>query len=130
MYLPVLLIIQTLFLVGITFFISALAVFFRDTVHLIGILIQFWFFLTPVFYSLDIIGEPLARIVRWLNPMASIIDFYREVLYGNTVTAGQIPTPGLPALDSVLRVCITTIMVVAIGYWFFQRQSGRFGEEL
>lgn len=129
-YLPVVMIIQTLFLVGLVFFMSALAVFFRDTVHLIGILIQFWFFLTPVFYSLDIIGEPLARIIRWLNPMASLIDFYREILYGNTVMAGQIPTPGIPALDSVLRVVVTTLLMLAAGYWFFQRHSGQFGEEL
>jgi lipopolysaccharide transport system permease protein len=129
-YLPVVLIVQTLFLVGVVFFLSALAVFFRDTVHLIGILIQFWFFLTPIFYSLDIIGEPLARVIRWINPMASLVDFYRDILYGNTVPIGQIPTPGLPALDSVLRVVVTTVVLLALGYWFFQRNSGRFGEEL
>lgn len=129
-YLPVVLILQTLFLVGVVFFLSALAVFFRDTVHLIGILIQFWFFLTPIFYSLDIIGEPLARVIRWINPMASLVDFYRDILYGNTVPIGQIPTPGLPALDSVLRVVVTTVILLALGYWFFQRNSGRFGEEL
>jgi lipopolysaccharide transport system permease protein len=43
---------------------------------------------------------------------------------------GQIPTPGLPALDSVLRVTVTSLLVLAFGYWFFQRHSGQFGEEL
>jgi lipopolysaccharide transport system permease protein len=124
------LIIQTLFLIGVTFFLSALAVFLRDTVHLVGIIVQFWFFLTPVFYSLDIIGERLARVVRWLNPMASLVDFYRDILYGQRVAIGLIPTPGLPALDSVLRVFVTALVVLALGYWFFQRQSGRFGEEI
>jgi lipopolysaccharide transport system permease protein len=129
-YLPILVLIQTLFLVGVCFFISSLAVFFRDTVHLIGIVLQFWFFLTPVFYSLDIIGQSLARTVRWLNPMASLVDFYRDILYGNAVGVGMIPTPGLPALDSLLRVLVTTLIVLALGYWFFQRYSGQFGEEL
>jgi lipopolysaccharide transport system permease protein len=41
-----------------------------------------------------------------------------------------VPTPGLPALDSVLRVVVTTFLVLAFGYWFFQRHSGQFGEEL
>jgi lipopolysaccharide transport system permease protein len=134
-YLPVLLVIQTIFLAGVVFFVSALAVFFRDTVHLIGIVLQFWFFLTPVFYSLDIIGERVARVIRWLNPMASLVDFYRDILYGGVARGGvllpgQIPTPGLPALDSVLRVTVTSLLVLAFGYWFFQRHSGQFGEEL
>jgi lipopolysaccharide transport system permease protein len=41
-----------------------------------------------------------------------------------------VPTPGLPALDSVLRVMITAVLMLAFGYWFFQRHSGQFGEEL
>jgi lipopolysaccharide transport system permease protein len=134
-YLPVLVIIQTLFLAGVALFTSALAVHFRDFVHLLGILVQFWFFLTPVVYSLDTLqtmigGVPLARIIRWTNPMASLIDFYREILYGTVVRVGQVPTPGLPALTSVLRVLLTALIVLAGGYWFFQRRSGQFGEEI
>ena len=134
-YLPVLIAIQALFLAGTALFTSALAVHFRDFVHLIGILLQFWFFLTPVVYSLGVLnvtigGVALAQVVRWLNPMASLIEFYREILYGNTVPSGQVPTPGLPALPSVLRVLITALLVLTVGYWFFQRRSGQFGEEV
>jgi lipopolysaccharide transport system permease protein len=134
-YLPVLLIIETIFLAGVALFTSALAVFFRDFVHLIGILLQFWFFLTPVVYSLDNLGirvggVALATAIRWLNPMASLTDFYRDILYGNVVGPGQVPTPGLPALTSVLRVLVTALVTLTIGYWFFQRRSGRFGEEI
>jgi lipopolysaccharide transport system permease protein len=129
-YLPVLLVIQTLFLAGVALFLSALAVRYRDTVHLIGILLQFWFFLTPVVYSLERVAGPLAQAVRWLNPMASLVEFYREVLYGNVVAANQIPTPNLPALDSVLRVLLTAFATLALGYWYFQRRSGEFGERL
>ncbi len=129
-YLPVLLLIQTMFLLGVVFLLSGVAVFFRDTVHLIGIVLQFWFFLTPVFYSLDIVGDEMARVIRWVNPMASLVDFYRDILYGSAQAGAAIPTPGLPALDSVLRVLLTSLLVLAFGYWVFQRNSGRFGEEL
>ena len=131
-YLPVLLIIQTMFLAGVALFLSALAVSFRDTVHLVGILIQFWFFLTPVVYSLQTINvsDRVAQVVRWINPMASLIDFYRDILYGNVVGADQVPTPGLPALAGVLRVLLTSLIVLALGYWFFQRRSRQFGEEI
>lgn len=131
LYLPVVLLLQTLFLLGMILFLSSFAVFFRDVVHLVGIFVLFWFFLTPVFYSLDTLATPLvARVLRWVNPMASIVDFYREILYGSAVPVGMIPTPGLPALDSVLRVSVTVAIVLVFGYWFFQRHSGLFGEEL
>ena len=129
-YLPVLLMIQLIFLTGVTFFLSTLAVFFRDVVHLIGILVQFWFFLTPVVYSLDIVSPEIGRIIRWVNPMASLIEFYREILYGGQATIGTIPTPAFPAVESVLRVFVTALIVLALGYWFFQRRSGDFGEEI
>jgi lipopolysaccharide transport system permease protein len=131
-YLPVLLVIQTLFLSGVALFLGALAVSFRDTVHLIGILIQFWFFLTPVIYALDLLNlnPSVVQAIRWLNPMAPLVEFYREILYGTAVPVGQVPTPGLPALDSVLRVLVTALLVLAAGYWFFQRRSRSFGEDI
>ncbi len=130
-YLPVLIVIQTALLAGMALLLSATAVFFRDVVHLVGILVNIWFFLTPVIYPLSTLGDGLAvRLVRWLNPMASLIEFYREVLYGSPVPVGQIPTPGLPALTSVLRVSVTALLVLTVGYWVFQRVSRRFGEEI
>lgn len=134
-YLPVLLIIQSILLAGLALLMSALAVRFRDFVHLIGILMQFWFFLTPVVYAIDsfnttVLGVPLAQALRWLNPMASLIEFYREILYGQAVSAPNVPTPGLPALTSVLRVLVTAVSILAAGYWFFQRRSGSFGEDI
>jgi lipopolysaccharide transport system permease protein len=129
-YLPVLIALQTIFVAGVVFLLAALAVFFRDAVHLIGIMVQFWFFLTPVVYSLDAIGGTTAQVVRWLNPMASLIDFYREVLYGNVVSSGQVPSPAVPGLDSLARVFVTALAVLVAGYWFFQRRSAEFGERL
>jgi lipopolysaccharide transport system permease protein len=130
-YVPVLLIIQTVLLAGLALFLSAVAVFFRDIVHLVGIGVNIWFFLTPVIYPLSTLGDGLAvRIIRWLNPMASLVEFYREIFYGSPVPIGQIPTPGLPALSSVLRVGVTALVIAVLGAWFFQRSSRRFGEEL
>jgi lipopolysaccharide transport system permease protein len=130
-YLPVVLIIQVIMLAGMALFLGAVAVFFRDVVHLVGILVSIWFFLTPVIYPLGVFGDGMtARLVRWLNPRASLIEFYREILNGNPVPVGQIPTPGLPALDSVLRVSITAGLFLVIGMWVFQRAARNFGEAL
>jgi lipopolysaccharide transport system permease protein len=130
-FLPAIMLIQLVFLIGVCFFLSALAVFVRDTLHLVGILTQIWFFLTPVFYPLESVpNERLAQLIRWLNPMASLVEYYRGILYGTAVPYPGIPTPGLPALDSVLRSSVTALLTLALGYWFFRRMSGRFGEEI
>lgn len=126
-FLPVIVLIQTIFLIGVALLLSTLAIFFRDTTHIVDIFIQLWIFLTPVFFALEQIATPTqAMIVRWLNPMASIIDFYRDILYGQATN----PTPGLPALDGVFRTLLTALLVLALGAYAFHRTSGRFGEEI
>jgi lipopolysaccharide transport system permease protein len=130
-YLPVLIIIQTAMLAGIAMLLGSAAVFFRDVVHLVGIVVNIWFFLTPVIYPLSNFGDGVAvRLLRWVNPMASLIEFYREALYGAAVAVGQIPTPSVPALSSLLRVGVTAVALLVAGYWVFQRTNGRFGEEI
>lgn len=131
-YLPVLLLLEAMLMTGIVFFTSALAVSFRDFVHLIGILVQFWFFLTPVVYSMSNLQLSPAQeqAMRWLNPMASLIEFYHETLYGGVVYVNEIPVTAWPALDSVFRVFLTAVVVLSVGYWFFQRRSRTFGESI
>lgn len=135
-FLPVIIIIQVVFLIGMALLLSTTAVFFRDTTHIIDIFIQLWIFLTPVFFAFEQIATPMqARVLRWLNPMASIIDFYRDILYGQAavVQVGEripIPTPGLPALDGVFRTLLTALVILALGAYVFHRTSGRFGEEI
>ena len=62
--------------------------------------------------------------------MASLVDFYRDILYGGLVTVPNLPTPGLPSLDGVARTALTSLVVLVIGAYVFHRFSGRFGEEL
>ncbi len=126
--LPVIVVIESVFLLGMILLLSALAVFFRDVTHIMGVIIQLWFFVTPVFYSLESFGRPVfVKLMRWINPMASIIDFYRDILYGGLTSQ---PTPGLPALDGVARTALTVGATLAIGAYVFHRLSDRFGEEL
>lgn len=128
-FLPVIVVLQIIFLIGVALFLSTMAVFFRDTTHIVDIFIQLWIFLTPVFFSLEQIVSPTyARVVRWLNPMASIIDFYRDILYGQPVNI--VPDPGLPALAGVFRTLLTVLIVLAFGSYVFHRYSNRFGEEI
>lgn len=93
-----------------------------------------WFFLTPVFYSLEIFGPTAtimgitfdpAQVMRWVNPMASIIDGYRTVLWGTYASDG--PVSMNPAY--LLRTGVTAVIVLAVGYYVFYRLEHQFGEK-
>lgn len=117
---PAIVLIQTIFLLGLALFLSSLNVFFRDTQVIMDVLLLAWFFLTPVFYRLGDVVPQYARLVRWLNPMASLIDFYRDIFY----------LGGMPGLDALVRTLVTALLVLLVGYLFFLRLSPRFGEEV
>jgi ABC-type polysaccharide/polyol phosphate export permease len=127
--LPVVILIQTCFVLGVTLFVGTLNVFYRDTGMIMEVLLQAWFFLTPIFYpietlprSFEVAGITLDihRLMYILNPMASLIAAYRDLLYWGYRTN----------MDFFLRTAVTSIAVLLFGYWFFQRYSRRFGEEL
>jgi lipopolysaccharide transport system permease protein len=127
--LPVVILIQTCLILGIALFLSALNVFYRDTLMVMDVVMLAWFFLTPVFYPIDILPRSyllfninfnIHRLMYIINPMASLINAYRDLLYVGYRTD----------LDFFLRTAITALAVLAFGYWFFCRYSGRFGEEV
>ncbi|RIK58201.1 MAG: hypothetical protein DCC57_00935 [Chloroflexi bacterium] len=109
--------------------LSTLHVFYRDTLMVMEVVMLAWFFLTPVFYSVQqlpavypVLGVELdvRRIVYILNPMASLINVYRDLLYN-----GYRTDP-----DFLIRTTLTALVVLCFGYWFFVRHSDRFGEEV
>jgi lipopolysaccharide transport system permease protein len=118
--LPVVMIIQFVFLTGLALFFGCLNVFFRDTEPIMDVLILAWFFLTPIFYSLEDFNSPNTRLLYILNPMASIISTYRLIFYY------QSP----PDAAFVLRMAAQALLVFVIGYWFFRRHAADFGEEV
>ncbi len=131
LYFPIIFISQIALVLGIAFILSAVNVYYRDTGVIISVLLFAWFFLTPIFYSQGALtgtlnGIDLSRLVRILNPMASIIESYRNIFYGSTEGG----PPGPPDFAFLSRTFVTTLGVLIIGYLVFIRLSRRFGEEL
>jgi len=127
--LPVIILVQVIFTLGLAFFLSTLNVFYRDTAAIMDVAVLAWFFLTPVFYPITILPHyrtllgfslDIQRLAYILNPMASLIASYRVILYHG------VP----PALDFLFRTFVTAIGFLVIGYLFFLRYSRVFGEEL
>ncbi len=131
LYLPVIFLSQLAFVMGLSFILSAINVYYRDTHVIIGVALTAWFFLTPVFYPVKFLtgnwnGIDLARLMYIVNPMASIIESYRNIFYGS-VEGGP---PGAPDFDFLLRTFLTSLLTLVVGYYLFIRLSRRFGEEL
>jgi len=134
-YLPVIMAVQVVFVIGVALLLATLNVYYRDTAVILEVLLQAWFFLTPIFSPAEIVPEwrmilgielPVRRLTYILNPMASIVASYRSVLYG--FTNGSPPAP--PAWDFFSRTVVTAIVCLLVGYAVFVRHSRRFGEEV
>lgn len=80
LWLPLLYAILALWALGATYLLSAVGVFLRDLGHAVGVLLQLWFFATPIVYSLDMVPP---RLIFWLrlNPMTGVVDAFRQVAY-------------------------------------------------
>jgi lipopolysaccharide transport system permease protein len=126
LYFPIIFLSQLALVMGLAFFLSAANVYYRDTGVITGVLMTAWFFLTPVFYSVPQLTESNSRLVYYLNPMASIIEAYRNILYG----APDGAPPGPPDVAFLVRTLGTGLVILILGYFFFTRLSRRFGEEL
>ncbi len=131
LYMPIIFAGQVALVLGLAFFLSALNVFYRDIGVITGVLLTAWFFLTPIFYPVALVtgiwkGLDLGRLWYILNPMASIIEAYRSILYGSF----QGGPPGPPDAAFLLRTVVTCFAVLLGGYVIYIRLSERFGEEL
>ena len=133
--LPFIILVQVAFTLGLAFILATLNVFYRDTGVIMEVVLLAWFFLTPIFYPIDILPDhrvvlgfdlPVQRLAYILNPMASLIASYRVILYGLPNGA----PPGPPAFDFLSRTVVTALAFLVLGYLFFARFSRVFGEEV
>ncbi len=135
LWVPVLLLTQMLFMLGLVLLLSTINVFYRDVMMILDVVLLAWFFLTPVIYPLEwfnarqtILGLSLepAVVVRWLNPMASIIDGYRTVLWGTPESSGPV------SMDPIYlaRTFVTGLVIFIVGYLLFARFQHVFAEKL
>ena len=104
---------------GMAMLSSAITVYFRDLEHILGIVTMVWMYMTPIFYSIDMIPEKL-RFVYHINPMSSVISCYRDVLYYSQV----------PDLTSLAEAVVLGALFLGLGMLVFGRLKKGFAEEL
>jgi ABC-type polysaccharide/polyol phosphate export permease len=117
-WVPLLLLIQVAFTLGITLITSAVVVYLRDLKHALPILLQLGLFATPVAYPLSIVPESIRSVYVAINPLAAVIAGYRRtVLFG-------LP----PNWDLMLPAVISTLVVLVGGYILFKRMETGFAD--
>jgi lipopolysaccharide transport system permease protein len=103
--------------VGLSFFLSATGVFLRDISQLTGILTTILLFLSPVFYSVSAVPEQY-RVILYINPLTIIIEDLRKViLWGKT-----------PDMSRLLFSSVSALVILWIGFWWFQRTRRGFAD--
>lgn len=117
--LPVILILEYLLALGLSFIVSGLNVYFRDLEHILGILTMAWMYGTPILYSIDMVPAKMLPIFN-LNPMTPIIVAIRDILYYKR----------MPDLSHMGMILIWSIGFIILGYWSFQKLQRNFAEEL
>lgn len=116
---PIILLIQYILILGISFIVSAVTVYIRDLEHIIGVVLMAAFYTTPIVYKLEQLPENL-RIIMKLNPMTYIINGYRDIFYYQQM-------PNFAELGILLGMSL--ILLIA-GYLIFNKLQKGFVEQL
>jgi len=121
-----------LFSVGLAMVFSIINVYFRDLSYLLTVVLQFWFYLTPILYPVELVetqsdklgglaGAPITLLdIYSLNPVEGFIEIFRNLLYDNRA----------PELSTVLIAIGWTLVAFGAGAWMYARKERMLAELL
>jgi lipopolysaccharide transport system permease protein len=115
-FLPLIVAVQLALVLGLGLALAALNVFFRDMRSLLILGTQLWFYASPIIYPVTMVPERLRPFYN-LNPMAGILEAYRDVLLNRQLPGSSFVLSGAMALA-----------VLAVGYWSFKRAEFQFAD--
>ncbi len=118
-FLPIVIILQYMFQLGLILITSAINVYVRDAEYIINFFVSMLFYATPVLYSMSMFPGWVQKILR-LNPMTTIIESYRNIFYYQTA----------PDFMMLGFVFIVSIVVLWLGFVIFKKLEKGFAEEL
>lgn len=113
--LPFIVVVVTVFSMGLGLLISALAVFFRDMMHLWGVLMTAWTYFTPLFYPVEVLPD-IVQQAMFFNPMYHYVTFFRSIMMWNA-------NPGGMECLICLGMAVVTFLV---GWLVFRKLQNKF----
>jgi len=111
---------QLLFTAGLAYWGAGLTVFLRDIPQTIAVVLNFWLYLTPICYPATVIPQPWQGLVFWLNPMAAIVEVYRDL-----VLVGEVRH-----LGEWMTAMLVSLIVFYGGLWVYRKLRPAFADVL
>jgi lipopolysaccharide transport system permease protein len=129
---PVVAFVQYVFTLGLSFFVAAVNVFFRDLGNVLRHALRLWFYLSPGLYPLSVLdnsatfrANPILRTIAHANPFATLFEAYRAIIYGKAETP-----PHLPDFQSLGTLLVASLVLLALGTIAFKRLEPSFAKVL
>ncbi len=116
---PLLVLIQYILILGLTFILSALTVFVRDIDHFVSVILMLGFYATPIVYQGEMLPKKFQIFLK-LNPMAQLVEAYRSILYYHR----------LPDMTMLVVWGVGSVVLLIVGYLIFKKLEKSFVEEL
>jgi lipopolysaccharide transport system permease protein len=116
-WLPFLSLLALVTALGVSFWLSALNVQFRDVRYTIPFLVQVWLFITPIAYPSSLLEQPW-RSLYGINPMAGVVEGFRWALLGTDTQPGAI----------ILVSTLAAVVLFISGLIYFQRMEDNFAD--
>jgi lipopolysaccharide transport system permease protein len=117
LWLPALLLLTLITSLGVSLWLSAINVQYRDVKYVVPFLAQIWLFATPIAYSSTLLSEPW-RTVYGLNPMVGVVEGFRWALLGTDTQPGSIALVSAGA----------AIAMLVSGAFYFRRMEKVFAD--
>jgi lipopolysaccharide transport system permease protein len=111
--------VQIAFAIGLGMVLGVLNVFFRDVGQFFGVVLQFWFWLTPIVYPVTILPESTRPLMSY-NPMAGLMSAYQTIL-----VRGE-----WPDWMSLWPVSLLAVLLCIWGMRLFRKHAGELVDEL
>ncbi len=118
--LPLIWLPQLLLTAGLGYLAAGLTVFVRDVPQTLGVLLNLWFYATPLIYPAEMIPEPVRQWIFWLNPLAAIGEMYRDVLLIGEVTHWR-------EWGAAVGISLTVFLG---GFWCYKKLRSSFADVL
>ncbi len=110
---------QVVLTLGLGFLVATANVFVRDIGQLLPIVLQAWFFLSPIVYPLGQVPPSIRPWIEW-NPLTAIVELYRDALLGGSATGS----------GPVVALLVVSLVFSALGYGAFRSLKTGFADEI
>lgn len=111
---------QLLLTAGLGYFAAGLTVFLRDIPQLLGVVLNLWFYLTPIVYPISLVPEDFRVVIFWLNPLAAFSQVYRDLILAGSVEYEK----------EWLVASGVSLLVFGLGLWVYRRLRPAFADVL